>query len=399
MTPQSVRADGRVVLAAVGDVFLDRPDPQHAFSLSLPVLAAADIRFANNEGVYSTCQERAPNARGPVVGDPATAAAGLAPARFDVMSVANNHILDGGHRGLRDTLSALRDLGVEPVGAGEDLAAATAPVVLDRAGLRVAVLGYSSVFPAGYEARAAVPGLAPLRAYTFYVPYEQNEWNPGLLPNVITALDDDDADRVTADIEASREQADLVVVSVHWGDYSRPYVLTDHERQAARLFLEAGADAVLGHHHHLLRAVELHEGKPIFYGLSHFAFDQPRVAEQLAAEGITAEDIQSGPYRRRFGEFGIYPRPDYPLLPFHPDARMTVVAVLELTAEGAVRTGVVPCHILPDGRPEPLAPGDQRHAAVLDYLDRCCTSEGIQTRIDSQDTSWRLGGYPVVTLR
>src|SRR5436309_964566 len=122
-------------------------------------------------------------------------------------------------------------------------------------------------------------------AYDLYIPYERHEWNPGLLPQVVSALDDEDADRVQSDIAEAKTVADIVVVSAHWGDFSRPFVLTDHERQCARLFIDSGADVVLGHHHHLLRGVEWYEGRPIFYGLGHFVFDQPHLAMQLAAEG------------------------------------------------------------------------------------------------------------------
>jgi hypothetical protein len=368
-----------ITLMAVGDVFLDRPNPTEAFSLVADVLRNADIRFANNEGVYTTLPDRAPNARGPVIAHPDNAV-GLDGAGFTVMSVANNHIVDGGHRGLAETLRVLHARGVTPVGAGDDAAAAHRPAVINRGAMRIAFLAYSSVFPDGYEARAAIPGLAPMRAYDLYIPYERHEWNPGLVPQVVSALDDEDAERVQTDIAEAKKVADIVVVSTHWGDFSRPFVLTDHERQCARMFVDAGADVVLGHHHHFLRGVEWYEGRPIFYGLGHFVFDQPHLAEQLAAEGAPDPSRDPG-LRRRFGDYGIWPRDGYPLLPFHPDARMTVIGVVRGGSDGITEAGVIPCLIRPDGRPQPCPVTETDGRTVLAYLQRCCDEEALSTRV------------------
>src|SRR4051794_6957640 len=85
-----------LVLLAIGDVFLDRTDPVTALRDGLPLFEAADIRFANCEGAYADDVEPVPNARPPAISVTRNAAA-LGAARFDVMSVANNHILDAGY--------------------------------------------------------------------------------------------------------------------------------------------------------------------------------------------------------------------------------------------------------------------------------------------------------------
>jgi poly-gamma-glutamate synthesis protein (capsule biosynthesis protein) len=370
-----------VIFAGAGDVFLDRPDPVDAFGLVRPVFDAADVRFANLEGVYATTYDRAPSAGVGIIGDPAQAA-GIREAGFNVLSLANNHSVDGGHSGLLATKALFAEAGVQTPGAGADLAEARRPAIVDTPGGRVAVLAYASVFPRGYQARRQVPGLAPLRAHTCYEPWEEAEWNPGLLPRVFTVPHAADTEDFVADIEAARDTADFVVVSVHWGDFTRPYVVTDHERRAARIAIDAGADLVVGHHHHLLRGIEFHRGKPVLYGLGHFAFDLPRLDERLAAEGYlgqttTAEKLAA---RRRFGDFALREREGYPLLPFHPDSRMTVVAVVRLHAGQDPEVGLVPCLIDPDGRPRPARDGEERDA-VAGYLRRCCELEELPVQV------------------
>ncbi|WP_107123040.1 CapA family protein [Streptomyces caeruleatus] len=318
-------------------------------------------------------------------------------AGFDVVSLANNHSLDGGSLALLETRDLMRGAGVATAGAGEDGVAAHEPAVLDTGRGRVAVLAYASVFPRGYEARPGGSGLAPLRATTLYTPWETNEWNPGLLPRVTTVPDEGDMEALREDIARARDQADVVLTSFHWGDFTRPYVLTDHEVRTARAAIDAGADAVLGHHHHLLRGIELHRGRPIFYGLGHFAFDLPGLEERLRRSAY----LGRGDARlrresaRRFGEFHIGDRAGYPLLPFHPDGRLTGFAVLGW-ADGTVRAGFAPCVLGPDNSPRPVAASSPEGKEVIDYLERCCAYEELSTRFERDAGTFH--GLPVTAV-
>lgn len=359
-----------VTVLALGDVFLERPDPASAFEAAGELFAAADIRFANNEGAYADDVDPVPNARPPAIAARRNATA-LRGAGFDVLSLANNHILDAGYPGLRSTLACLREAGVRPVGAGTDRAAAYQPVIVERNGRSVAFLAFSSVFPAGYEARGALPGLAPLRAHNAYVPAILHEWAPGMLPRTVSLLDGTDAERAEEAIASVREQADVVVVSCHWGDFSRPYVITDHERECAELFVEAGADVVLGHHQHTLRGVQFLDGKPILYGLGHWAMDLPRLADWLTGEGLPVDGPEA---LALYGSHGVYPRPDYPLLPFHPDSRLTAAALVTIRASGETEVAFVPAYIQPSGRTVPVGPDDPEGTLVAEYLRAACAA-------------------------
>jgi hypothetical protein len=369
-------------IVAVGDVFVHREEPQEAFQHVDRAFHSADVAFANLEGVYSKTLERAPSAGVPVIADPVHASS-IAASGINVVSLANNHSLDGGTLAMLETRSLMQANGVATAGAGGDSAAAHTPAVIDTDRGRVAILAYASVFPRGYEARPGAPGLAPVRAHTLYSPWETNEWNPGLMPRVTTVPDEGDMTDLREDIARAREQADLVIASFHWGDFTRPFVLTDHETRTARAAVDAGADAVLGHHHHLLRGIEFYRGKPIFYGLGHFAFDLPGLEERLQKSAY----LGRGDARlrresaRRFGEYKIGARDGYPLLPFHADGRLTGFAVLSY-GEGVLRAGFAPCVLGPDNSPRPVAASTPEGKEVVDYLERACAFEGLPARFE-----------------
>jgi hypothetical protein len=382
---------GPLRLLAVGDVFLDRPDPMSALAPLRELLETADLVFGNSEGVYSDSTERAPNARGAQVSEPGNVK-GL--AGFTVLSLANNHIMDGGYAGLRQTADRLHEQGIRTVGAGPDLAAALAPAVIEAGGLRVGFLAFSSVFPGGYEARVGIGGLAPLRAHTLYLNASPDVWNPGAQPQILTAIDDADSALVEAAVQQARESTDLLIASVHWGDVTQPYALTEHEPQAAQLLADAGVDLVLGHHQHTLRGVGSLDRALVAYGLGHIACDLPGFVDDMRRETDAVAFGDEDACRRLLGDFGIYPRAGYPLLPFHPEARRTVVARFDLGRDGIVSAGLYPCRIGPDGEVRPLAAADPELTADLDYFRRCQERvpepAGIVPEDDNGLAYWRI---------
>ena len=113
-------------LGAVGDVFVNRPDPANAFRHCAPLLRQIDLVFGNCEGAF-TDRPQVRAQRRLARGVRRRNGAGLRAAGFHVMACANNHILDAGHEGLADTLALLHRQGIRTVGAGCDVAAAHAP--------------------------------------------------------------------------------------------------------------------------------------------------------------------------------------------------------------------------------------------------------------------------------
>src|ERR1700688_3331924 len=109
-----------VSLFAVGDVFIHRDDPESAYHEGAEFLRTGDVVFGNCEGVFSDQWNRAPTSGPPVV-SPSRNAAPLRSAGFDVLSLANNHIVDGGHQGVLSTQMTLNGMGIKTVGAGASI--------------------------------------------------------------------------------------------------------------------------------------------------------------------------------------------------------------------------------------------------------------------------------------
>jgi len=207
------------LLGFVGDVLVDREDPPSVFIDVAGVLGAPDVLFANCEGPYGTDPEPTPTAGVPLTPHPRnTEALGV----FDVMSMANNHMVDLGHRTMLKTAELLRKRGVQPVGAGRDLAEARTPAVVETNGRKIAYLAYASVFPNGYEARPDWPGIAPLRAYNHHIDRLPNYWEPGIPGKVISVPHEEDHTNMREDLEAASSCSDVVVATFHWGDFQPP---------------------------------------------------------------------------------------------------------------------------------------------------------------------------------
>lgn len=355
---------------AVGDVFPDLDDGRAAFAPLEPLLRGADVVFGNCEGVYSDRPAKSPSHKH-FMGAPRAHGAFLAEVPFHVMTLANNHIVDGGYVGLSDTIELMREQGIATTGVGRDIDEAMAPAVIERDGQIVAFLGFCSVYPVGYEARGDRPGLAPLRVRTHYSDPDPNFWEPGIDPVITTAALPADLARFRAAIARARQHADHVVVACHWGYSSWMEVLQDYELDLARDAVEHGADAVVCHHHHSLRGIEIHRGKPIFYGLG--ALVHHFVSFETSRETRAAREA-------RFGERASMRADEVlPLFPFRADARRTGVATLELDAGGAIGAALVPAMILEDGSTEPLRPDDPRATEVADYVERLSRQSGFDT--------------------
>lgn len=363
------------LMGFVGDVLVNREQPEEAFRQVRPILREPNILFANLEGSYTDCPHPSPNAYA-VIGAPAHNLDIYADVGFNVVSMASNHVLDMGYEAMLETRARLRSRGVSTCGVGDSARDAREPALLEAGGLRVAFLGYSSFFPVGYEARGNTPGLCPVRAYNFFRDSDPT-YVPGGMPIASAVPDDADFANLAEDIRRARERADVVVTSFHWGEYSRPFYLTDHEKRTARYSIDHGADMVVGHHHHTLRGMEWYKGKPIMYGLGNFVFDcrlelGEEVREALLEAG--GEDVC----------YNVGPRKGWPLLPLHKDARMTVFAWAMANRDGVSEIGFLPCRLTPDGLVHPLSLSSTEGQEVITYLDKCNRTQKLNGIITGQ---------------
>lgn len=366
------------VLLATGDLAMDRADYDESFVATRDVLSAADITFGQLETSFASEGVRLPQARHAVLARPDGAAA-LARAGFDVISMAGNHVLDWGNAAFFETQRNLEAAGLKTVGAGADIAAARAPVFFTLGdGTRVAMLAYSSILPQGYWADERRPGCAPMRAFTVYEQIEHDQ--PGTPPRIHSYPHREDLAAMEADIRAARAQADLVIVSLHWGIHFVRAAIADYQRDVARAAIAAGADAILGGHAHILKGCELIDGKPVFYSLCNFATDLRMDAAHAASNSFNEIRALAEEWEPDFE--GLYN--------FPKAARLSMVARLEIAGGRIERAGFLPLYIDRDAVPRFVAPGDPRHSEVVDYMTAITHEAGLNARYRVGDTMVEL---------
>ena len=352
-----------------GDLVLDEPDGAYWLSGLVPALREADLVIGHLEVPHTrSLHEVAGDV--PAPGAPPENLEAIAAAGFHVLSLAGNHIADCGGDGIADTVAGLDRLGVKHAGAGADLATARAPAIAHAGGRRIALLSYNCVGPEFAWAGQDRPGCA-------FLPMATADGSPvtpradlqGLLPMALEIL--------RSDIAAARKQADTVIVALHKGVVHTPAMLAPYERPVAHAAIELGADAVIGHHAHILRGVEFHMGRPIFHGLGNACVVTKALSPQQD------NPARSEWARRRKEIFGFEPDPAYYLAPFHPEATNAVLGELVIDSDGAISAGIVPVFIEAPGRPV-LATGDKARE-VASYVARITAQAGLPPiRIDAQ---------------
>jgi poly-gamma-glutamate synthesis protein (capsule biosynthesis protein) len=343
---------GSARLVACGDIGpIHEPVDQYGV-LVQPALDEADIRFAQCERVYSDRGEFQINSAGEHSRLRPDMASVFSTGGYDVVSVASNHSLDWGPTALLDSIEVLRARGIKTIGAGRDLAEARQPAYVEANGVKVGFLGYCSVLREGYAAGPGKPGVAPIRAHTYYEP---TEYQAGVPPRVVTVAYEEDLANLLEDVAAVRADADVVVVSIHWGIHFIPKMIADYQRQVAAAVAEAGADLLVGHHAHVPKAVEVHGKMACFYSLSNFIMTAP----ELDAAGVA-----------RFSKrFGVEMDPAYPRLPYGTDGKRTLMVRATLSTSGVDEVSFQPVLIDQQLRPEPLVATDSRFGEALQYME------------------------------
>lgn len=251
--PGSPPADLRV--AAVGDVMLDRDVGRHyraapgdfAMADVRAELSGADLVLANLENPVASSGRPDPVQDPNVTFRAAPESLGVLSAiGVNVVSLGNNHMLDYGDDALVETLERLDAAGIGRVGAGRDYREANAPLLLEVAGRRVAILSHGFVYSVNTRmATRSRPGIADHRI-----------------------------ERILPRIHRLASTGHDVIVAVHWGFEYRFWPLPYQMRQARRM-IDAGARLVLGHGPHYPQGIERYREREIVYSLGNFIFDEP----------------------------------------------------------------------------------------------------------------------------
>jgi poly-gamma-glutamate capsule biosynthesis protein CapA/YwtB (metallophosphatase superfamily) len=208
----------------------------HPLQRLAPIFHGADLVMVNCEGALSD--------RGRQVGSnktPEKFAISMRDAGIGVVNLANNHTFDAEERGFLDTLRALSMAGIAHVGGGTDLADARKPVIVERNGIKLGILGYTQFNNMGESAFAA-------------------DGRPGIVPM--------DPFLIKEDVRKLRPQVDYVMVAIHWAT-SRSAEVSANNRAFAHDLIDAGADVILGHHPPHPKGIEVYHGKVILYAPSN----------------------------------------------------------------------------------------------------------------------------------
>ena len=254
-------------------------------------------------------------------------------AGFDLVSRANNHAGDFGAQGAQITTRYVRDAGLVQAGVGDSLAEAREAKFLETPKARVALISAASTFTAHSRAgntrgdMPARPGLSPLRFTTTYTvtperladlrrvaselsgnpPGTGNTLNfggrryvAGPTPGTHTEPNKQDVEEIARVVKSAAALADIVVVSLHCHEQGVDRsVPADFIPIFARAMIDAGASVFVGHGPHVLRGVEIYKGKPIFYSMSNFIFQNEtvlRMPEDGYEEYSLSDDAEMADY-------------------------------------------------------------------------------------------------------
>ena len=362
-----------IVLLGVGDVGPVHGAMETYSTLVRPMLATGDIRFGQCERLYSenVGNEHASVDFGAIKPHMISI---FTDSGFDVVSLAGNHTMEYGEDVVLDTIALFKKKGIQVIGAGRNLEEARQPAVIEKKGVRVAFLAYCSVLKEGYAAGPHKVGVAPLRAHTSYEPYE---YQAGVPPRVVTIPYEEDLEGMVEDIAKAKKAAHVVVVSFHWGIHHILRLIAEYQPIVAKAAFKAGADLILGHHAHVPKAIEVHNGKVCFYSLGNFMFTtkiglKPEFLEKLKIYGVIPD----------FDE--------YPHCPHGKDSHRSLIAKAVLSSVGVEKVSFLPVQIDKQLRPEVLSHGDPRFNDNVNFID--WASEGYNHQFTVKGDEVEISG-------
>ena len=236
----SVLAVGDLMMSGGALSVIRTRGADYPFDSTRSVIQMADLAMANLEAPIST--QGRPFKKRFTFRVPPSFVSGIYNAGFDVMTLANNHIMDYGDIGLYDTIEWLDLSGLAHCGAGTDIEEAHQGTICSVKGWKVAFLAYSLTYPSEFWATQFHAGTA--------------------YPNL---------NRLRSRIQSLKDSTHLVIVSFHWGGelMTRPKA---YQRYYAHQAIDFGADLVIGHHPHILQGLEYYNGKLIAYSLGNYVF-------------------------------------------------------------------------------------------------------------------------------
>lgn len=279
---QSLRTKNPIHLVFAGDIIIHASTAQtvEQHGLDYPFIhvrdeiQSADYAIANLETAVTTKNNPFPKSFNFKM--PPHYLQGIKNAGFDMVTLANNHTLDYQEEGLVDTVDYLKEYGIEYIGAGKNAEEAYSAKTIEINGQTIAFLGFSHVLPdVSWYAGDSKPGIASGYQY----------------------------DRMERRIKEEKEKADYVIVYIHWGEELHQTPVS-YQINYGRGMIDAGADAVIGSHPHVLQPIEEYKGKPIMYSLGNFLFPN-HVHGPTAQTGLFHVYLKGDEVTYEFNEYKI----------------------------------------------------------------------------------------------
>lgn len=226
----------------IEEIMKKKNDWEYPFALVKKQIQASDFSFANLENPFRGTKKI--NKGNMVFGADPRSLQGFVSSGIDAVTLANNHIFDQGKEGVKRTIKVLHDASIGFVGAGNTYSDAHTPLIQDVQGTKIAILGYTPFLPSSVKKKNAEPAVSDMKE-----------------------------DEISEDIKKAKEKADIVVVTIHWGEEYH----TKHnaaQEKIAHAAIESGATLVIGHHPHVPQEIEKYKDGYIAYSLGNFVFDQ-----------------------------------------------------------------------------------------------------------------------------
>ena len=364
---------GDVIFTAVGDMIFnqkisDLPDPDRRGLFR--IMREADVAYGNLEFSINDHPElQRPFYNFRAGRDFAWEVANIG---INMVSMANNHALDFGPEGLRDSLRALDLTQITHAGAGLTLAAAHAPgtMGIQSQKTRFALLSYMRYWTDKYRSTdASAPSLATIDPAVILVARDGKvESVEGPREGDVKVMEDD--------IVLARRHSDIVIVAIHNHDVSHHRVFgiqnvtPPNEEIMYRRAVDAGADMVIGTGPHVLRGIEIYKGKPIFYSLADFIY-QYRTPDKIPIDLIHQRDTEL----ERPTNVSVWDRRD------QPETMEGLMLRMTLNKERLRRIQLIPVMIDDEGPlyGVPRLPGAKRTAEIFGRVQKL--SQPYKTKI------------------
>ncbi len=347
------KQSGTLTLIAGGDVGPINEPVDRLAELILPVLREVDFRLAQCErtyserGFYNEWKTTIPG--GQHSRQHPRMASIFKAAEIDVASLASNHALDWSYETLLDTIELFGKMGIQTIGAGINAEAARRPAIVEKNGIRVAILGYCSVLRDGQAAGVNKPGLAAVRVRTYYEPYD---FQPGTPPRITTVAEEEDIVALQEDIRKAKGQADAVVMFIHWGLRTAAKTIATYQPPVAHAAIDAGVDIILGHHPHIPKAIEIYKGKACFYSIGNFLTTGPPQGIGTSSWNILSSQYETDTLYR-----------------FPIDCKQTILPKITFSKQGIERVSFIPAYINKLAQPEVVEPAAPRFQEMLQYME------------------------------